>query len=312
MYTIFKGIFGSRLYSTCNESSDYDYKGIFIPDIKDCILGGYSRNINIKTNLEKNVKNSAEDSDTELYALQEFIKLALQGQTVSIDMLSTPKDKTLITSPEWEILVKNRKRFYTKRMNSFIGYSLSMKNKYGQRAEKLNSFRDIKDFLSKEDKNILLKEIWDKLPENQFYKKITDEIGRRFYEINGRKMQEFATVGFIIQLIDIQITDYGKRVKEAEKTGMVDYKSLHHAFRVAFQLKQILKEGDLVFPIPEVEFLKQIKYKQLDYFNDNLNEKLENLLDEIEELCSNSSLPEKPDRKWADDFIISCYGNQIK
>ncbi len=312
MNILFKGIFGSKLYSTDNENSDTDTKGIFIVPIRDCILGGYSRNINIKTNLEKNVKNSAEDSDTELYALQEFIKLALQGQTVAVDMLSTPKDKTLITSPEWEILVANRKRFYTKKMNAFLGYSRAIGLKYQNRAEKLNAFKDIVDFLSKYDSKLQLKDIWSELPENEFYAKITDDQNRRFFEINGKKMQEFATIEFIKELVEIQISDYGKRVKQAVENGNIDWKGLSHAFRVAYELKQIIKTGDLIFPLEETEFIKQIKYGQLNFINDGLADKLQNLLDEVGDLCHSSNLPEKPDKKWADEFIISCYSNQIK
>lgn len=316
MHTIFKGIFGSKLYSTDNELSDTDTKGIFIVPIRDCILGGYSRNINIKTNLEKNVKNSAEDSDTELYALQEFIKLALQGQTVSIDMLSTPKDKTLITSPEWEILVKNRKRFYTKRMSAFIGYSKSMQCKFTQRAEKLNSFKDTLKILEGIKVSFPLEEtlwsVWNLLPEDNNRKKIEIDSNRSsknrwVYEINGKKLQSFASIDYAIEILNIQIEDYGKRVKEAAETNNIDKKSLHHAFRVAFELKQILKEGDLIFPIPETKFLKQIKYGELDFFKDELEIKFSNLLDEIEDLIQKSSLPDKPDRDWANNFILSCY-----
>lgn len=312
MNILFKGLFGSRLYETHGEDSDEDYKGIFIVPIRECILGGYSRNINIKTNLEKNVKNTSEDSDTELYALQEFIKLALQGQTVTIDMLSTPKDKILISSPEWEILVKNRKRFYTKKMNAFYGYSRAQLLKYSCRAEKLNAFKDFVEIISKFDQKLQLKDIWNELPENEFYKKIKDDKQRNFFEINGKKMQEFATIEFIKQLIQIQIDDYGKRVKQAAQTENFDYKAASHAFRVAFELKQIVETGDLIFPLPETEFIKKVKYGQLHFINDGLSQKLEDLLDEVGDLCHSSSLPEKPDRKWAEEFIIECYSNQIK
>lgn len=311
MNILFKGIFGSRLYETHSEDSDEDFKGLFLPTVKECILGGYSRNINIKTNLKKDVKNSAEDSDTELYALQEFIKLALQGQTVAIDMLSTPKDKTLISSPEWEILVANRKRFYTKKMNAFYGYSRAQLLKYSCRAEKLNAFKDFVDIISKFDQKLQLKEVWTELPENEFYKKIQDDKGRNFFEINGKKMQEFATIEFIKELIQIQVDDYGKRVRQAAQTENFDYKAASHAFRVAFELKQIMETGDLVFPLPETEFIKKVKYGQLHFIKDGLSQKLEDLLDEVGDLCHGSSLPEKPDRKWAEEFIISCYSKQI-
>lgn len=312
MNILFKGIFGSKLYGTDGEGSDTDSKGIFLVPIHECILGGYSRNINIKTNLEKNVKNSSEDSDIELYALQEFVKLALQGQTVAIDCLSTPKDKTLITSPQWEILVANRKRFYTKNMHAHLGYSKAMLLKYSCRADKLNAFKDIYTFLSKYDGNLLLKDIWGDLPEGEFYKKFTDEKDRRFFVINGKQMQEFATVDFVKQLINIQISDYGKRVRQAADNDNFDYKSIYHAFRVIYQVKQIIRTNDLIFPLPENKFLKDIKYGKYHFRNDGLGEKLEDLLDEVTKMCESSSLPEKPDRKWAEEFIISCYKNQIK
>lgn len=312
MNILFKGVFGSKLYCTDNEFSDLDLKQIHIPTIQECILGGYSKNITIKTNDVQNVKNSAQDTDFESYALQEFIKLALQGQTVSIDMLATPKDKTFISSPEWEVLVKNRKRFYTKNMHSFCGFSKSMLLKYSCRAEKLNAFKDFKGFLSKYNKNLLLKDIWEELPENEFYKKVTDDKDRKFFCINGKNMQEFATVDFVIQLIDIQIQDYGKRVRDAAQNQNFDTKSISHAFRVAYELKQIIESGDLIFPLPETEFIKKVKYGQLHFINDGLGQKLEDLLDEVGKLCETSSLPEKPDRKWADEFIISCYEKQIK
>ncbi len=311
MNILYKGIFGSRLYETHGETSDYDYKGIFTPTIQECILGGYARNINIKTNDVKNVKNSAEDSDTELYALQEFIKLALQGQTVAIDILSSPKDKILISSPQWDILQSNKKRFYTKSMNSFLGYSRAIGLKYGQRAEKLNSFKDILSFLSLYNEDLLISDIWGSLPENQFYKKIVDDNGRRFFEINGKKMQEFASIKFVVELINIQISDYGKRVREAANNENFDFKGTSHAFRVAYELKQILETGDLVFPLQETEFIKQVKYGQLNFINDKLGEKLENLIDEVGDLIHSSNLPEKPDKKWADSFILACYNKDI-
>lgn len=319
MKILFKGVFGSKLYSTDNETSDTDYKGIFTPTIQECILGGYARNINIKTNDVKNVKNSAEDSDTELYALQEFIKLALQGQTVAIDILSSPKDKILISSPQWDVLQANKKRFYTKNMNSFCGYARAISLKYESRAEKLNAFKDTIKFLREHNGSLLLKDIWDKLPENEFCKKIVQDNNfeksgnkdRYFYEINGKKMQEFASIDFVIELISIQISEYGKRVREAANNENFDSKGTSHAFRVAYELKQILETGDLVFPLKETAFIKQVKYGQLNFINDKLGEKLENLIDEVGDLIHSSSLPDKPDKKWADSFILACYEKQI-
>lgn len=49
---------------------------------------------------------------------------------------------------------------------------------------------------------------------------------------------------------------------------------------------------------------------QLHYANELAN-KLDNLMDEIEELSKNSNLPEKVDRKFWDDFLIKTIEENI-
>lgn len=79
---ICKILFGSYLYGTNNENSDKDYKGIFLPDWKGCVLNKIPNSFNFTTG-SNDSKNSKDDVDEEIYSLQYFIKLACEGQTVA-------------------------------------------------------------------------------------------------------------------------------------------------------------------------------------------------------------------------------------
>jgi len=99
MKTIVNMIFGSHLYGTDTPKSDKDFKGVFMPNYKDVLLGNIPKSINTSTN-QNNIKNSSDDVDTETYSLHYFLKLACQGETVALDMLHAPDNMILEKSEE--------------------------------------------------------------------------------------------------------------------------------------------------------------------------------------------------------------------
>lgn len=117
--------FGSYAYGLNNEKSDLDFKGIYIPNYKDMVLGRVKHSINLNSN--KDNKNTSEDFDLELISIQKFISMCLQGTSVAIDMLHINEkyfiEHTQIvrTNNIWNHLVERRKDFYTKNMVSFLG-----------------------------------------------------------------------------------------------------------------------------------------------------------------------------------------------
>ena len=68
--------------------------------------------------------------------------------------------------------------------------------------------------------------------------------------------------------------------------------------------------GEIIYPLKQANFLKQIKTGELN-FNDILPE-LENLLDEIEQLSLISKYPEKADIEFFNKFIIECCERYVK
>lgn len=79
--------FGSHMYGTNVATSDLDYKSIFIPRAEDILLQRARHNISTTTKVVKDSKNSAHDVDTESFALHEWMKLLLDGNTIETTLM---------------------------------------------------------------------------------------------------------------------------------------------------------------------------------------------------------------------------------
>jgi len=311
MNLLFKTKFGSYLYGTATEKSDTDYKGIYLPKIEDCILQKISKSINNITKKDLTQKNTSDDIDHEIYSLQYFLQLAYKGETVALDMLHTPKGFEEISSAEWEFLRENRAKFYTKNLKAYVGYCKMQAAKYGIKGSRLSDSEKIINFLKTQDKAIKLKDIWDKLPrgENIEYLNIDNcsQDDNRAISVCSRKLMADTRVGYAIETIQKFYDSYGERAKLAKENKGIDWKAIHHAFRAGLQLKEIYSTNDLIFPLKEREFLLKIKNGVFHYQNDNIGQKLEDLIDEIYELADKSNYPEKVDKDFFDSWLISLY-----
>jgi len=296
--------FGSHLYGINNKNSDLDYKGVFLPLIEEILLGKIPKSLRYTTN-NNSGKNTNRDIDIEMYSLHYFIKLACENQTVAIDMLHSNKQSLIISSYIWDSIVKNRHKFYTKTLTAFLGYIKKQASKYGVKGSRLNAAKQVLDFLNQFDDELRIHEIWDKLPTGEYQIKYeNDENGIKHYEVCNRKIQETVTISYAKSILQKFYDNYGKRAELAAKNEGIDWKAICHAFRSAFQCKQLLTEGTITFPLKESDFLKRIKNGELNYQNE-IAPLLDSLVDEVEELSRKSNLPEKVDRKFWDDFICT-------
>ena len=304
---ICKTVYGSKLYHMDNDLSDTDIRGIHLPSVTSCYLG--------------KIKDTVDGmGDTQFYSIHKFLRLAAEGQSVAIEMLWS--DQVFATSYRWELLVKERNRFLSKKMKNFCGYAKAQQIKYSCRADRLNDINALRDLIIKWMDNtsapILgcdhfdakLSVIWDILPEGINYKKSTNQFNRskdnRVYIICGRELQIHCTVKHLLAFTNMLRDEYGERVKKAA-TQQVDFKSLSHAFRVTYQAQQLIKEHTLTFPAKEIEFLRDIKFGKLDLVNDRLDVRLDDLIQETDELMARSDLPDEVDWAFCEEFILGCY-----
>lgn len=193
--TIVKMIFGSHLYGTDTPDSDRDYKGVFLPERNDILLGRIPKHYSVKTKQGSDTRNTPDDVDTEFYSLHYFIELGKAGETAVLDMLHAPPDMLLETSPIWDAIVANRHRFYTRTLKALVGYARRQAAKYGIKGSRLNDVKRVLAFLTTKDPDDKLSVYWDRLPEGDHIHKLDSGDERfQFYQVAGRKYLETVKV----------------------------------------------------------------------------------------------------------------------
>ena len=156
-----------------------------------------------------------------------------------------------------------------------------------------------------------LKDIWNTLPDIEHTKKYTDEkSGLRMYEVIGKKFQETASVEYVLNILKKAQEQYGKRAIEAAQNKNIDWKAVSHAIRAAYQVKQLLTENTITFPLREAPYILDVKLGKKDYLTD-VSPTLENLIDEVELLTVKSTLPEKADRNFWNNWLMTTVEEEI-
>ena len=297
--TILYMIFGSHLYGTNTPLSDKDYKGIFIPTEHEIYTGTIPKSITVSRG-DDNIKNTSADVDCELYSLQYFLKLACEGQTVALDMLHSGPQHWMVHGPMWTYLWKNRSWFYTKNLSAFVGYARQQAAKYGIKGSRLQQAQKAADFLR--DKKGKVGEYWEQLWENDYCHKMFNGT-HCIWQVCGKGVSETSWCHFAADMLDAFVEQYGARAEMARQNKGIDWKAISHALRAGIEAKMIIKDGGFTFPLPEVEYLRQVKAGERDYLTD-VAPTLENLMSELETLSKSSTLPDKVDRKKVDRWLV--------
>jgi len=299
-FNIVKMVFGSHLYGTDSEKSDKDFKGIFMPSQEQVFLGKIPKCLNNSTK-HGDQKNTPTDIDTEIYSLHYFIHLACEGETVALDMLHAPPNMIIEKHSIWDEIVHERGRFYTKNLKAFVGYARRQASKYGVKGSRLNEAAKVISFFSKCPPGNKISSVWSELPTGEhIYKK--EDLCPKIYEVCGRQMQETATINYGQEIIQRFHANYGARAEQAARNEGIDWKAVSHALRAAFQVKELLTKGTIIFPLEQAGYLKKVKSGSLHY--NEVAPELDSLISEIEVIAANSNLPLRAERTYWDKFII--------
>jgi predicted nucleotidyltransferase len=313
-----KCVFGSHLYGLQTENSDKDYKGIYLPTKDQLLLGDYKKSYSESTGNDKS-KNTKDDVDVEIFSLPYFVELACKGETVALDMLHAKDCSTESDFGEiWYYLQKLRKHFYTKNMKSYIGYARKQANKYGIKGSRMGSVEKLITFLEEYQMfaNLKIKDFYNTLPENEHLIKCSmkdksnGEKDLVFYEVCGRKYQDTLTLGQLLTHCKELYNEYGDRAKQAKDNLGVDFKAVSHALRASYQMLHILQDGDFEYPLPETDFLLQVKKGELNFAGE-IQPVLDDLILKIETLAEQSSLPKEADRLFWDKWLLDIYSRYL-
>lgn len=304
---IMKCKFGSTLYGTSGPNSDIDIKGIAFQSSKDFILNGPKKHIEYSSTGSNDSKNSSEDIDIEIYTIHAFIKHALDGQTVAMDMLHCPDNMLIESSYIWQEIRKNRSKFYSKNIDSFISYALGQASKYGIKGSRLNDANSVLNWMNDQifinGKDTKLSECaLSTFPKGEHILwHESDANGIPMIEVCNRKFNINTKLHYAKDIVQKFYDNYGERAKLAQENNFCDFKALSHAFRAAYQTKQLFQEGDITFPLKDAEFIKKVKYGELSY--NDIAPILEDLIDEVKDIKEKCSLPEIPDREFWNNWL---------
>lgn len=315
---IMKCLFGSHLYGLQTPNSDKDYKGIYLPEKDNLLLGDYAKYYSQSTGDDKS-KNTSDDIDVEILSLPYFIELACKGETVAIDMLHADKEQYESSlSNIWFDLKNKRQEFYTKDMKSYVGYARKQANKYGVKGSRMGDVEKVINWLmfSKNDEQrstTTIRQVYKQLPTSEFIKLVSQDTKQgelKFYEICGRKYQDTLTLEQLLVHAQGIYDEYGDRAKMAKLDLGVDWKAVSHALRASYQMLGILKDGDFDYPLPQTKFLLEVKTGQLNFVHE-VQPELENVIQTIEKLAENSKLPQKVDRNYWDNWLLNNYNEYL-
>lgn len=312
-------VFGSHLYGLDTPNSDFDYKSIYVASLEDIVSGNAPDIIKSSTG-PKNGKNSAGDVDNEIMSLGRFVKMAMQGQTMALDMLHANPEHLSFNSEIWQDLQSKRSMFYTKDMSALVGYVKRQANKYGIKGSRISAMKIVIDHLThisrlhKELHGIddfgTLKSYWDGLPLNEFCKKITiinkEDKEELYYEVCGKKYGITNGVDYVLERIRAMYNSYGHRAQLAAANSGIDWKAVSHALRAGYQAKQIYTQNTMTYPIAERDFLLDVKLGKLDYKTE-VAPVLEDLVAEVVKLSEESTLPEKCNEDYWLSWLESWY-----
>lgn len=319
-------LFGSWVYGTNVETSDKDYKQVFIPPAREIILGQIKDAFNQTTKLNERTKNTADDIETEYFSLKKYMNLLLEGQTVSLDMLFTP-DSFYIMEPDpiWTAIQENKHLWLHSGILSFIGYARQQANKYGIRGSRVaasraavklcdalraggypeyTKLRDvwpyIEEFISLGlEHTAIVEESMKNAPDKKF----------RMLEVCNRKVQEGTTLKEAYKVFKHIFDEYGTRALQAENNEGVDWKATGHAIRITEQAKEILLTSKITFPRPNADYLKAVRLGQVSY--KEVAAKIEQGMEELDIVQKQSILQKVPDFAAKDKFIYDNYLNSI-
>lgn len=343
---LFKCLAGSYLYGTNSESSDKDYKGVFLPDIKDLILGRAPKHYTSSTG-SYNERNSSDDIDETYYSLHYFLELAAKGDTNAIDILFayTNYEAVIIDTPIWNEIIENIDKILTKNVKAYLGYCKSQCIKYSVKGDKLKNYFAFENFCQKyrdrknehgasetlinclnieysnddfQDTNSTLvvptpgerfKINFSNFGDHCYFETALNK--ESYITISDVKFQLNESIKTAYHKVQKVIASYGKRAEAAASDNGVDWKAISHCVRVLIQVEELLTLNRITFPLVNAEFVKSIKYNTSNMTYEEIMQWIEDKISLIDNrLLPNSTLREKADYKWIEGFVLKQYAGK--
>lgn len=302
---ILMGLGGSYAYGTNNENSDIDFRGITL-NLPSDLLG-----------LTEFEQYEDDGTDTVIYSFNKIVKLLLECNPNTIELLGLDENQYLIKTALGQELLDNRSLFLSKRAaKSFGGYASAQlrrlqnaiaRDSMPQQEREQHIFNSVKNALE------------DFRRKNEMFDKGTINI-----YIDKSDNPEFETEIFIdaeykhLPLRDYEnmlgtmnsvIRDYdkiGKRNKKKDDNHL--NKHAMHLIRLFMMALDILEKGEIrTHRTDDLELLKSIRRGDFQKEDKTFSKEFYDLLSDYEKrleiATQKTNLPDNPDMKKVGKFV---------
>lgn len=302
---ILMGLGGSHAYGTNNENSDIDFRGIAL-NLPSDLLG-----------LTEFEQYEDEGTDTVIYSFNKIVKLLLECNPNTIELLGLDDNQYLIRTALGQELLDHKNLFLTKRAaKSFGGYASAQlrrlqnaiaRDSMPQQEREQHIYNSVKNALE------------DFRRKNEMFEK-----GNIHIYIDESDNPEFQTEIFIdaeykhLPLRDYEnmlgamnnvIRDYDKIGKRNKKKDD-DHLNKHamHLIRLFMMAIDILEKGEIrTHRVDDLELLKSIRrgdfQKEDKTFSKEFYDMLSDYESKLETATQNTKLPDNPDMEKVEQFV---------
>jgi hypothetical protein len=302
---------GSHLYGTNTPQSDEDFVGIFLPPV-DYILGLKTvEQVDFSTkDKDESGKNTADAIDFTLYEIRKFVRLALQNNPNILEILFVNDENIIHETSVGKLLRAHRKAFLHKGIKDrFVGYALAQRHKMVIKKDHFQELLEGYQVLGNFNPKIVMGQVYDELEyrsdTNIFQKKGTGvhiHCGDICFE-PGVYVKK--ALGILKERID-RVTN---RSDLMLKYGY-DVKFASHLIRLLREGIDLLKDGDLSFPLKDVDLLLAIR--RGEWKMEDVIKYADELEDEIRAALAESKLPAHPDYQGIESLVIDILGRHLQ
>jgi hypothetical protein len=209
----------------------------------------------------------------------------------------------------------------SKNLRPFVGYARSQAQKYSLKGERLRTLdhfiEDIKILL--DEKNVTregrlqpsafcnLQDYYRDAEGARLWTEHTINMDVCHIEICGKSFGETTPLKlWLAPLLQLR-GRYGGRSQQAKEDKGIDLKAMYHAVRITSEMNEILATGNLTYPRPEAPLLLDIRNGKLT--NREVGDLIDRLICTGDELFETSTLRERPDDEWLDEWMLYAQAN---
>ncbi len=304
---ILMGLGGSYAYGTNNENSDVDFRGITL-NLPSDLLG-----------LTKFEQYEDENTDTVIYSFNKIVKLLLDCNPNTIELLGLDEEQYLIKTALGQELLDNKNLFLSKRaVKSFGGYASAQlrrlqnaiaRDHMSQQEREQHIYRSVKNALE------------DFMRKNEILQKGSINI-----YIDDSDNPEYQTEIFIdAQYKHLPLRDYenlfnvmNNVVREYDKIGKRnrkkddDHLNKHamHLIRLFMMAIDLVEKGEIkTHRTNDLELLQSIRRGDFQREDKTFSQEFYDILSDyevrLETATKNTHLPDNPDMEKVEKFVES-------